>query len=88
MGFGNYASLKVMIGPGNLDNKGVYALENIEKGEIVIKYNLQKLSKQDFNQLSYKEKMFTHVHRGNIYLYSDPERYVNHSRTILILIKI
>lgn len=25
--------------------------------------------------------MFTHTHSGQIYLYSEPERYVNHSDT-------
>ena len=25
--------------------------------------------------------MFTHIHYGQVYLYSEPERYVNHSET-------
>ena len=69
----------VFIGEGNLDNKGVYANKNFKKGEVVIKYNLKLLSEEEFSNLSDKEKMFTHTHVSKLCLYSEPERYVNHS---------
>ncbi len=59
--------------------KGVFANRNFKNGEIVIKYTLKPLTKDDFNKLPKGEKDFTHKHWGIIYLYSSPERYVNHT---------
>ena len=69
----------VIIGKGNLAGKGVYANRAFKKGEVVIKYNLIPLTKEEFNKLSQEEIRFTHMHWRTIYLYSEPERYVNHS---------
>ena len=69
----------VIIGSGNLDGKGIYANRDFKKGEVVIKYNLTSITEQEFKNLSENEKQFTHSHRGVNYLYSEPERYVNHS---------
>lgn len=71
----------VIIGRGNLQGFGVYAAKDFKKGEIVIQYTLKLLSNKEFEELSENEKMFTHVHHGQIYLYSKPERFVNHSDT-------
>ena len=60
-------------------DKGVFANRNFKKGEIVVRYKLKQLTKQEFEKLPNKEKQFTHKHRDVIYLYSSPERYVNHS---------
>ena len=59
-------------------DKGVFANRDFKKGEVVIKYNLKPLTCQEFQNLIKTEKKFTHKHRGVIYLYSSPERYVNH----------
>lgn len=69
----------IIIGKGNLARKGVYANRNFKKGEIVIKYNLKPLTKKQYENLLDNEKKFTHTHWGITYLYSEPERYVNHS---------
>lgn len=71
----------VIIGKGNLTGKGVYANKDFKKGEIVTKYNLKKLTKDEYKNLPKSEKMFTHKHWGVIYLYLEPDRYVNHSKT-------
>lgn len=68
------------IGSGNLAGKGVYANRNFKKGEVVIKYNLKPITKEEYKKLPRSEKMFTHKHWGVIHLYSEPERYVNHSQ--------
>ena len=70
----------VIIGKGNLSGKGVYAARDFKKGEVVIKYNLKLLTKRDFENLSEGEKKFTHIHQGTIHLYSEPEKYINHSQ--------
>jgi predicted enzyme related to lactoylglutathione lyase len=69
----------VTIGKGNLAGKGVYANRDFKKGEVVIKQNLQTLSLAEFEQLPESEKLFTHSVNGQIYLYDEPSRYVNHS---------
>ena len=62
-------------------SKGVFAKRDFKKGEIVLQYYLNSLTKDEFQNLSSREKKFVHVHRGIRYLYSIPERYVNHSST-------
>lgn len=69
----------VFIGKGNLDGKGVFAARDFNKEEVVIKYNLKPITETEFNRLPESEKEFTHIHHGQIHLYSSPERYVNHS---------
>ena len=71
--------MDVVIGKGNLAGKGVYDNRDFKKGEVVIKYNLKPLTEKEFENLPESEKMFTHTHWGTIHLYSEPERYVNHS---------
>src|SRR3990167_8774559 len=69
----------VKIRKGNLEGKGTYANRDFKKGEVVIKYNLKPLTKEEFEKLPESEKEFTHGRRGVIHLYSVPERYVNHT---------
>ncbi len=70
---------ELIIGVGDLDGKGVYANRDFKKGEVVTKYNLVPLTKQEFENLPESEKQFTHTHWGVTYLYLEPDRYVNHS---------
>ncbi len=69
----------VTIGIGNLEGKGVYAGRAFKKGEVVIQYNLKPLSDTEFENLPKSERDFVHTHWNQHYLYSEPERYVNHS---------
>ncbi len=69
----------VSIGKGKIVGKGVFANRNFKKGEVIIKYNLKGLTKKEFQELPEMEKNFVHNLRGKLYLYSSPERYVNHS---------
>lgn len=70
----------LVIGKGKLAGKGVFANRNFKKGEIVCHYNLKPLTTEEYKRLPKSEKMFTHTHWGQIYLYLEPERYVNHSK--------
>lgn len=69
----------VIIGEGNLAGKGVYVNRDFQKDEVVIQYHLKPLTEEEYEKLPESEKKFTHTHHGTIYLYSEPERYVNHS---------
>lgn len=70
----------VIVSGGKLAGKGVYANRNFRKGEIVIRYNLKPLTREEYKNLPDSQKIFVHSHLGQLYLYSSPERYVNHSR--------
>ncbi len=61
------------------NGKGVFAKRDFKKDEVVIKYNLKPLTKEEFENLPEDEKEFTHKHQEVMQLYSIPERYVNHS---------
>ena len=69
----------IIIGKGNLAGKGVYAGKDFKVGEVVISYHLRPLTDQEFEDLPESEKMFVHSHHSVKHLYSEPERYVNHS---------
>ncbi len=69
----------IITGKGNLAGKGVYANRDFKTGEVVITYHLKPLTDQEFDGLLESEKMFVHSHHGIKHLYSEPERYVNHS---------
>ncbi len=70
----------IVIGKGQLAGKGIYANKNFKKGDVVIKYTLKSISKEKYDNLSKSEKRFTHIQWGTIYLYAEPERYVNNSK--------
>ena len=71
----------VLIGKGKLADKGVYAARDFKQGEVVVQYHLKPLTKEEYENLSESEKMFTHSYHGQIFLYQEPERYVNHSES-------
>ena len=69
----------VIVKKSKIHGRGVFANKDFKKGEIVIKYNLKKLTKEKFNNLSEKEKHYTSKENGEYLLFPSPERYVNHS---------
>jgi ketosteroid isomerase-like protein len=69
----------VRMGKGKLASKGVYAARDFKKGELVVPYNLKELTQTEFDALPHSEREFTHSFWGKIFLFSKPERYVNHS---------
>lgn len=69
----------VFIGKGKLAGKGVYAVRDFKKGEIVKFYNLKPLTKTAFDNLPKNEHRFVHTFWGKMYLFPEPSRYTNHS---------
>ena len=65
----------------NLQEREYTQIEIFKIGEVVIQYHLKELSNKAYKNLPRSEKMFTHKQNGVIYLYAEPERYVNHSPT-------
>jgi hypothetical protein len=71
----------ITIGTGNLAGKGVYADRDFKKGEVVVQYHLKPLTAVELEHLPESEQEFVHYHHGFAQLYSEPERYINHSDT-------
>lgn len=69
----------IVIGPGRLDNRGVYAGRDFERGEIVSTWDLKPLSQKAFDSLPLSEHKFVHSFWGKMYLFPSPNRYTNHS---------
>lgn len=71
----------ITIGTGNMGGKGVYAARDFKEGEVVMKYTLKPLTFKELKALSPEDYAATHNVSGQIYLYPEPARYVNHSET-------
>ena len=69
----------MVVGRGDLDGKGVYAVRDFKKGEVVIEYQLAPLTFDELKALPHADYLATHNVNGQIYLYPEPARYVNHS---------
>ncbi len=69
----------VILGKGKLAGKGVYAARDFAEGELVVPFNLTELTQEAFDALPEGEWEWTHSFHGKIYLFPEPERYVNHS---------
>ena len=69
----------ILVKDSKISGKGVFANRDFKKGEVVVKYKLKPLTREEFDNLPESEKHYTSK-EGDIYwLYSSPERFVNHS---------
>ncbi|HKR82081.1 MAG TPA: SET domain-containing protein-lysine N-methyltransferase [Candidatus Saccharimonadales bacterium] len=59
--------------------KALYAARDIKKGEVVTTYKLKPITFEELKALPPEEYAATHNVNGQIYLYSEPARYVGHS---------
>lgn len=69
----------LIVKESKIHGKGVFANRDFKKGEVVMKYNLKKLTREEFEELPESEKQFTSQEGDIIWLFHSPERYVNHS---------
>lgn len=69
----------VQLGDGNLAGTGVYATRDFAAGEVVITYELELLTSDEYAALPAGEELFVHSYGGQRYLYPSPARFVNHS---------
>jgi hypothetical protein len=69
----------VSIGPGNLAGKGVYATREFAEGEVVLAFELEPLTRDQFRALTPGEELFVHSYGGKRWLYPPPARWVNHA---------
>lgn len=67
------------IGPGELGGNAVYAAREFAAGEVVIAFDLQPLTREQFLELTSDEQLFVHSYGGRRWLYPPPARWVNHA---------
>jgi len=71
--------MNIVVRKSKIHGRGVFSARDFKKGEIVIKYNLKHLTKEEYENLSESEKHYTSYEDGKYWLFSSPERFVNHS---------
>jgi hypothetical protein len=69
----------VHLGPGDLDGRGIYASRPFEQGEVVVSYELRRLTRDEYLALPDGERLFVHSYGGERWLYPPPARYANHA---------
>lgn len=62
-----------------IHKKGVFAANNIKKGEIVLKWKPKILKKSTVEELQNNQKHYIYRKDNKYFLMQPPERYVNHS---------
>lgn len=71
--------MDVVIKKSKIQGKGVFANKNFKKGEVVLKWNPQKITKEEAEKLKTKEKHYLMHQNKDYFLMQSPEKYVNHS---------
>jgi len=69
----------IHLGDGSLAGRGIYAGRLFDEGEVVLTYELQRLSRDQYVALADVERLFVHSYLGERWLYPPPARYVNHA---------
>jgi hypothetical protein len=67
------------IGAGALAGKGVFAARKFAPGDVVVAFELQALTREQFHALAPGDELFVHSYGGRRWLYPPPARWVNHS---------
>jgi SET domain-containing protein len=63
-----------------ISGKGLFAIEKIKKGEVVVSWNPKVLSQQETTKLpTHERKHYTYPEGDHVLWMQPPERYMNHS---------
>lgn len=74
------SSCEVIVKPSPINGFGVFADQDIKRGEIVVRWdNTRELSQTDYAILALTERNYIEIRDGKIFLLGEPERYINHS---------
>jgi len=70
----------VIVKNSSIDGKGVFALCDFKKGEVVLHWDISHtLPKQKVDQMTDKEKKYISFLDNKYVVMQEPEKYVNHS---------
>jgi len=69
----------IVVEKSKINKKGVFALHDFKKGEVVLKWNPNVITKAAVGQLPARQRAYV-LHSGRKYfLMQAPEKFVNHS---------
>lgn len=71
--------MDIIIKKSKINGKGVFAKRDFKKGEIILKWNPEKLTKEEAVKLTIKQKHYLYQEKNKYFLMQPPEKYVNHS---------
>ncbi|EKE24967.1 MAG: hypothetical protein ACD_5C00342G0005 [uncultured bacterium] len=70
----------VIVKKSKINGKGLFAMRNFKKGELVLKWNPKILTKSDLKTVYKDEEKYVWHAGRNLYVFMQPpERFVNHS---------
>lgn len=73
-------SPNVVVKKSKIQGKGVFAVRDFKKGEIVLKWEKPHfITEKEYHKLPKKDRKYVDVLKGKYILMQIPERYVNHS---------
>ena len=71
---------KVIVKKSNIEGKGVFAIRDFKKGEIVLHWDISNLlSKEKLKNMTNEDKKYISFSNGNAVIMQEPEKYLNHS---------
>ena len=68
--------MNIEIKKSKIHGKGIFAKQNIKKGEIILEWHPKEIRKKDINK-SYEDYILNKD--GKMFLMQSPEKYMNHS---------
>lgn len=71
--------MDIIVKKSKIKGRGVFAKRDFKKGEIVLKWNPEILTKQEAGKLTTKQKHYLYQGENKYFLMQPPEKYVNHS---------
>ncbi len=69
----------IIVKKSKINDKGIFANRDFNKGEIVLKWDPKPIRESDIKKLSKKERGYVAEIDNKYYLMQPPERYMNHS---------
>jgi len=67
----------ILMKKSKISGKGVFALRDFKKGEVVLKWNPKPIKKSEINSLTSRKKTYIVNFGKKYFLMQSPERYVN-----------
>ena len=71
--------MDIVVKKSKINGKGIFAKRDFKKGEVILKWNPKKLTKEEVDKLTIKQKYYLYQEKNKYFLMQPPEKYVNHS---------
>ncbi|MFA6325180.1 MAG: SET domain-containing protein [Candidatus Paceibacterota bacterium] len=71
--------MDIIVKKSKIQGKGVFANKFFKKGEVVLKWNSKKITKEEADKLNINQKHYLYKERNKYFLMQSPEKYINRS---------